>query len=53
MKPKYRNSLQERLEAHAPAFRMSDATFKSFQLQARRAGGRGMAGLPSQPPPSL
>jgi hypothetical protein len=33
MKPKYRNSLQERLEAHAPAFRMSDATFKSFQLQ--------------------
>lgn len=34
MAPRYRHSLQEKLEMHAPAFRMSDVTFKSFQLQA-------------------
>ena len=33
MAPRYRASLQEKLEVHAPAFRMSDVTFKSFQLQ--------------------
>ena len=35
MAPRYRHSLQEKLETHAPAFRMSDVTFKSFQLQVR------------------
>ena len=34
MAPRYRASLQEKLEAHAPAFRMGDVTLKSFQLQA-------------------
>ncbi|GAB4814948.1 hypothetical protein N2152v2_001994 [Parachlorella kessleri] len=33
MQPRYRHSLQERLAAVAPAFKMSDITFKSFQLQ--------------------
>jgi cell division control protein 45 len=33
MAPRYRHILQEKLEMHAPAFRMSDVTFKSFQLQ--------------------
>ncbi|KAI3436794.1 hypothetical protein D9Q98_006205 [Chlorella vulgaris] len=33
MAPRYRNILQEKLELHAPAFRMTDITFKSFQLQ--------------------
>lgn len=39
MAPRYRHSLQEKLAAHAPAFRMSDITFKSFQLQARWVPG--------------
>lgn len=38
MAPRYRHSLQEKLELHAPAFRMNDVTFKSFQLQARQGG---------------
>jgi hypothetical protein len=37
MAPRYRHSLPEKLALHAPAFRMSDVTFKSFQLQARHA----------------
>jgi hypothetical protein len=36
MAPRYRNILQEKLELHAPAFRMTDITFKSFQLQVCR-----------------
>lgn len=40
MAPRYRHSLQEKLEMHAPAFRMSDVTFKSFQLQASGQPGR-------------
>ena len=46
MAPRYRHSLQEKLETHAPAFRMSDVTFKSFQLQVPallQAPGRALA----------
>lgn len=33
MAPKYRHSLADKLAVHAPAFRMTDVAFKSFQLQ--------------------
>lgn len=33
MKPKFRNNLHERLELHAPAFKMADVMVRSFQLQ--------------------
>ncbi|PSC71473.1 cell division control 45-like protein [Micractinium conductrix] len=33
MAPRYRHSLSDKLETHAPAFRMGDVAFKSFQLQ--------------------
>ena len=33
MQPRFRAALQARLEAHAPAFKMTDITLKSFQLQ--------------------
>lgn len=41
MAPKYRHSLADKLAMHAPAFRMTDVAFKSFQLQARGLGGVG------------